>query len=269
MPELPEVQTVVDTLRPGVVGRRFVTVALGPHDVVSPDKFDLITAIRGRRVEQLVRRAKRIVFSLDDGHRFFIHLGMTGQLTVEPADATTKKHTHLVITLDDRRQLRFVDPRRFGEIRWLGDAPDELTIGPEPLVMRVSTLARQLAKTNRAVKVALLDQRVIAGIGNIYADEILHAARIRPERLANTLKPSEITRLHAAIGDILGAAIEAGGSTLKDTQYVDIGGEGGWFQTSHRVYDRGGQPCLTCGKAAIARIVSGGRTTSFCPRCQK
>ena len=119
------------------------------------------------------------------------------------------------------------------------------------------------------MKALLLDQSVIAGIGNIYADEILHASKIHHARLSSSLKPAEITRLHGSIGDILGAAIEAGGSTLKDTQYVDIGGEGGWFQVSHRVYDRGGQRCLTCGKATIQKVFVGGRSTSFCPRCQK
>ncbi len=121
----------------------------------------------------------------------------------------------------------------------------------------------------RQMKALLLDQAVIAGIGNIYADEILHASRLRPDRLSNSLKSAEITRLHDSIGSILGAAIEAGGSTLKDTQYVDIGGEGGWFQVSHRVYDRAGQRCLTCGRATIQKVQFAGRTTSFCPRCQK
>jgi formamidopyrimidine-DNA glycosylase len=130
-------------------------------------------------------------------------------------------------------------------------------------------LAAILRSRSRQMKALLLDQHVIAGIGNIYADEILHRAKVRHDRLSNTLKPAEITRLHAAIGDILATAIEAGGSTLQDTQYVDISGEGGWFQVHHRVYDRGGQLCLTCGKATIEQVVSGGRTTSFCPRCQR
>ena len=114
----------------------------------------------------------------------------------------------------------------------------------------------------------LLDQHVIAGIGNIYCDEILHRAKLRPDRLANTLKPADIRRLHEAIHSILSTAIEAGGSTLSDTQYVDVMGDGGSFQLDHRVYDRAGQRCLTCGKATIVRTVSGGRSTCFCPRCQ-
>lgn len=266
MPELPEVQSVVDTLRGEVVGRRFVKVELGPHDVTTPDGFDLVAALKHRRVEQLVRRAKRIVFTLDDGHRFFIHLGMTGQLTIEPASAAVKKHTHLTVTLDDRRQLRFVDPRRFGEIRWLGRAPDETTIGPEPLVMRQATLARQLASTKRAVKIALLDQRVIAGIGNIYADEALHAAGIHPLVPANELDAEQVGRLTKAIKSVLRRAIRAGGSTLRD--YVNGRGESGAFQHRHKVYDHEGDPCRGC-KRPIERIVLGGRSTHFCPNCQK
>jgi formamidopyrimidine-DNA glycosylase len=149
--------------------------------------------------------------------------------------------------------------------------PELARIGVDPIADTFDrdVLARLVRGRARQIKALLLDQGVIAGIGNIYADEILHQARIRHDRLSNSLTPREITRLHAAIGSVLDAAIKAGGSTLRDSQYVDIGGEGGWFQVSHRVYDRAGQRCLTCGKANIEKVVSGGRTTSFCPRCQK
>lgn len=266
MPELPEVQSVVDSLRDDIVGQCFMRVKLGPHDVVTPDGFDLVAAIRKRIVVSLVRRAKRIVFTLDDGHRFFIHLGMTGQLTIEPADAAVKKHTHLTITLDNGRQLRFVDPRRFGEIRWLGAAPDEQTIGPEPLVMRQAAFAKRLAKTRRAVKVALLDQAIVAGIGNIYADESLHAAGIHPLTPARELGPAQVAALTKSIKAVLRRAIAAGGSTLRD--YVNGRGESGAFQHRHRVYDRAGKPCRKC-KSPIERIVLGGRSAHFCPNCQR
>jgi formamidopyrimidine-DNA glycosylase len=265
MPELPEVQTVVDTLQPCIVGRRFVKIELGPHDVVMPGGFGLVAALRKRTVTKLARRAKRIVFTLDDGNRFFIHLGMTGQLTAESAAAERKKHTHLVATLDDSRQLRFVDPRRFGEIRWLGRSPDEATLGPEPLAMRQSTFAKQLASTRRAIKIALLDQRIVAGIGNIYADESLHAAGISPLTPARELDDAQIGRLTRSIKSVLRRAIGAGGSTLRD--YVNGRGEAGGFQSRHRVYNQTGKPCHHC-KTAIKRIVLGGRSTHFCPKCQ-
>lgn len=266
MPELPEVQSVVDSLRDEVVGRRFVNIERGPHDVTTPDGFDLAAALRKRTVTTLARRAKRIVFTLDDSNRFFIHLGMTGQLTIEPADAERKKHTHLVVTLDSQSQLRFVDPRRFGEIRWLGRSPDEASLGPEPLSMTRATFAKQLSGTKRAIKVALLDQTVVAGIGNIYADESLHAAGISPLVPARELDPNQIALLTKSIKAVLRKAIRAGGSTLRD--YVNGRGEAGGFQSRHRVYDREGKPCGRC-KTSIERIVLGGRSTHFCPKCQR
>ncbi|MEA3183689.1 MAG: formamidopyrimidine-DNA glycosylase, partial [Ilumatobacteraceae bacterium] len=135
--------------------------------------------------------------------------------------------------------------------------------------LTVSRLSKILGDRARQLKPLLLDQHVIAGIGNIYCDEILHRARLRPDRLANSLKPAEVRRLHDAIHSILETAIAAGGSTLSDTQYVDVMGDGGSFQLDHRVYDRAGQRCLTCGKATIVRVVSGGRSTCYCPRCQR
>ena len=266
MPELPEVETVVRTLHASVVGQRFSTIQLGPHDVTTPGGFDLVAALRDRTATHLSRRAKRIVFTLDDGNRFFIHLGMTGRLTLDAADAGLRKHTHLVVTFDDGRQLRFVDPRRFGEIRWLGTSLDETSLGPEPLTMRRATLARQLARTRRAVKIALLDQDVIAGIGNIYADESLHAAGIDPTTPACSLDQRQIALLTRSIKSVLRRAIRAGGSTLRD--YVDGHGQAGGFQSRHRVYDREGQPCRQC-KSPIRRILLGGRSTHFCPRCQR
>jgi formamidopyrimidine-DNA glycosylase len=266
MPELPEVQTVVNTLRPGVVGRRLARVVLHRGDVVVPAGVDLVLNLADRKITAIERRAKRIVLSLDDGNRFFIHLGMTGQLTIATVDEPLKKHTHFVADLDDGRQLRFVDPRRFGGIHWLGARVDEANIGPEPLRIRSITLGRQLAKTRRAIKTALLDQKVVAGIGNIYADESLWAAGIHPLTPAHALSPAQVDRLGKAIKRILRRAILAGGSTLRD--YVNANGQAGAYQQRHRVYDRAGKPCRHC-QTPIERIVLGGRSTHYCPACQK
>ena len=265
MPELPEVQCVVDTLRPRLVGRRVVAATLARHDVLRPADADLAALLAGRRVDAIERRAKRICLTLDTGGRFDVHLGMTGQLTVDASDRPTRPHTHLVVDLDDGQQLRFVDPRRFGGIRWHGDAAPADVLGPEPLTMRAATFARQLATTRRAIKVALLDQRVVAGIGNIYADEALHAAGIHPLTPANALTLAQVARLSTATKRVLRRAIRAGGSTLRD--YVNGRGERGAFQSRHRVYDRAGRPCRAC-RTAIVRLVLGGRSTCFCPACQ-
>lgn len=276
MPELPEVQTVVDSLArllsSGAVpaggagiAARLDRVAHLRQDMVSPGGFDLAAAVRGRQVASVTRRGKRVVFELDDGGRFFVHLGMTGRLTVEPASAPLRPHTHLILSLADGRQVRFVDPRRFGRIVWLGAAAGDDAMGPEPLTLRPARLHRLLQATRRAVKTALLDQRVIAGIGNIYADEALFAAGIHPLRPACGLSAVETRRLAVAIKRVLRRAIRHRGSSLRD--YVDGEGKPGGFQLLHRVYARGGQKCSTC-KAEIQRLVVGGRSTCFCPACQ-
>lgn len=273
MPELPEVQTIVTTLAPRVSGRRIGRVAHVRPDMVTPADFDFTAAVTGRAIERVARRGKRIVFYLDDANRFFIHLGMTGRLTVEPADEPVQPHTHLIVDLNDasgravgrRDQLRFRDPRRFGEIRWLGCEDCDERMGPEPLVMRTSQLARKLARTTRAIKNALMDQNVVAGLGNIYVDESLYDAGIHPLAPANALGDEQVARLSKSIKKILRRAIRHRGSTLRD--YVDADGTSGGFQRLHRVYDRAGDPCRNCG-TAIERIVLGGRSTHFCAKCQ-
>lgn len=266
MPELPEVQTVVDTLRPVAVGRRVTAVRLLRADVLVPFGFDLPAAAAGRVIAAVDRRGKKIVVALDDGCRFVVHLGMTGRLTVEPATADMAKHTHLVLDLCDGRTVRFRDPRRFGGVWWLGrDGPADAGMGPEPLTLGADGLAQQLARTGRAVKVALLDQRVVAGLGNIYVDESLHAAGIHPTTPARSIEPAAVGRLSRAVKRVLRTAIRHRGSTLRD--YADANGERGGFQLLHAVYARGGQPCRAC-RTAIERIVLGGRSTHFCPRCQ-
>ena len=264
MPELPEVESVVRTLAPHVVGRTIVAVRHLRIDMLRPAAFDFPAALLGRVVTDLQRRAKRIVFSLNNGERFYVHLGMTGRLTAAAASADVEKHTHLIADLGGGRDLRLVDPRRFGEIVWLGNA-DHDNVGPEPLTLTSAALHKRLARTKRAIKAALLDQGFIAGIGNIYADEALHRAGLHPSRRADMLSFEESAALNRAIKAVLRKAIAAGGSSIRD--YVNADGVQGGFQTSHRVYDREGELCRAC-RQAIVRIVLGGRSTHFCPDCQ-
>lgn len=273
MPELPEVQTVVTTLRPRVTGATLARVRLHRTDIVSPAGVDLPPLLTGRAITAVDRRAKRIVFTLDDNERFYVHLGMTGQLTVESPDAPVRPHTHLVVELhkrqarsDKREELRFRDPRRFGGVFWLGAESPDRGLGPEPLTLRPARLAGLLAATRRPIKSALLDQTMIAGIGNIYADEALFAAAIHPLRPGNSLTPDEVARLNRAIKQVLRRAIRARGSTLRD--FVDADNAPGGYRAKHQVYDREGERCRRCRKCAIERIVLTGRSTCFCPQCQ-
>jgi formamidopyrimidine-DNA glycosylase len=270
MPELPEVETVVRTLRPRLLSRRIARVELTRSDIVTPPDFDLRKHLTGRIVTSITRRGKRIVVSLDDQNCFYVHLGMTGRLTIEPASAPLQRHTHLIAHLSDRGrergvQLRFRDPRRFGGIWWLGRGACDERIGPEPLSLRPAQLAQRLARTARAIKNVLLDQTVLAGIGNIYADEALFEARIHPLVRANELSDDQVRRLNRALKITLRRALRRGGSSVRD--YVDANGESGSYQLRHRVYDREGKPCSACG-SPVRRIVIGGRSSHFCPACQ-
>ena len=264
MPELPEVQTVVNSLMPHLVGRTIGRVLHLRRDIVTPVGFDLPAHLAGRTVESIHRRAKRIVLTLDDANQLYIHLGMTGRLTMDSPHVERPLHTHMVLEVDGR-ELRFRDPRRFGGIFWLGQEQSDEKLGPEPLALRADQLARRLARTKRAIKNALLDQRVIAGLGNIYIDESLFAAGIHPLTPANRLRPDQISRLNRSIKTVLRRALKHRGSTLRD--YVDAEGGKGAFQKLHKVYDRAEEPCRTC-KTPITRIVLGGRSTCFCAKCQ-
>lgn len=272
MPELPEVQTIVTMLAPRVQHRRIVAVCLARRDVLHPIDTDLPALLVGRRIGEICRRGKRIIFTLDDSRRFFVHLGMSGRLMVQPPVDPLLPHTHLTLDLQASsapkqpvEQLRFRDPRRFGGIWWMGQACCDNGMGPEPLTVRPRQLANLLARTTRAIKNAMLDQSVLAGLGNIYVDESLFAAGIHPLTPANALDGQQIRALNRAIKATLRRALRHRGSTLRD--YRDADGAAGNFQKLHRVYARGGAPCPVC-KRPVERIVLGGRSTHFCPNCQ-
>jgi formamidopyrimidine-DNA glycosylase len=263
-----------------VVDRRIERVEVGRERTVRrTSRQALIDGLTGATITSIGRRGKYIVCALDTGDALMIHLRMSGRVLVSKAGAQRPHHTHVVLHLagEPAEELWFVDPRTFGEMvvfdpeRTSIEVPELAKMGIDPIAdgLTVGQLSGIVRVRARQLKPLLLDQHVIAGIGNIYCDEILHRARLRPDRLANTLKPAEVRRLHDAIHSILETAIAAGGSTLSDTQYVDVMGDGGSFQLDHRVYDRAGQRCLTCGKATIVRVVSGGRSTCYCPRCQR
>jgi formamidopyrimidine-DNA glycosylase len=277
MPELPEVETVVRTLRPAILGRRISRATLHRTDILTPANVDLRSLLANRVVTQLDRRGKRIVFTLDDANRFYIHLGMSGRLTIESPSEPLLPHTHFVLEItpdsaarsqrSDQIEVRFRDPRRFGGVWWLGDEPAGTeNMGPEPLSMRPAQLQKQLMRTARSIKTALLDQTLIAGLGNIYVDESLFTAGIHPARPANSLSGAEVQKLSRSIKQVLRKAINHRGSTLRD--YRDANGESGGFQLRHNVYARTDQPCRAC-KRKIERIVMGGRSTHFCRNCQR
>lgn len=279
MPELPEVETVRRGLDVHLVGRTIEHVEVGRERTVRRTSREaLIHGLTGATIVDTRRRGKYLLLGLDTGDDVMIHLRMSGRVLISPVDEPRPAHTHVAARLsgEPARELRFVDPRTFGEVvvfdprNVAAEIPDLALLGVDPITDGMDRAALRAIVLGRArqLKALLLDQHVIAGIGNIYCDEILHAARLRPDRVSNSLTGREITALHREIHRILGEAIDAGGSTLADTQYVDIDGNGGQFQLSHRVYDRAGQRCLTCGRATIQRVVMAGRATCFCPRCQ-
>lgn len=283
MPELPEVETVRRGLEAQVVGRRIGRVEVGRERTVRRTSAQaLIDGLTGVTITSFGRRGKYLIGELDSGDRLMIHLRMSGRVLMAASGTARPPHTHVVLHLAgsadrEAQEMWFVDPRTFGEVvvfdpaNIAAEMPELAKLGIDPVTDGLSRaqLTAMLRTRSRQLKPLLLDQHVIAGIGNIYCDETLHLAKLRPDRLSDSLTTREIGKLHRAIHDVLAEAIDAGGSTLADTQYVDIEGQGGWFQLHHRVYDRAGQRCLTCGRADILRIVSGGRSTCFCPRCQR
>jgi formamidopyrimidine-DNA glycosylase len=279
VPELPEVETVRRGLDVHVVGRRIESVEVGRERTVRRTSREaIIDGLTGATVLATRRRGKYLLLTLDTGDEVMLHLRMSGRVLISPPDEPRPAHTHIVLRFagGPPAELRFVDPRTFGEVVVFDPAnvavemPELARLGVDPVADGIdrATLRRLVLGRRRQMKALLLDQHVIAGIGNIYCDEILHASRLRHDRLSDTLTGQEITRLHREMHRILAEAIESGGSTLQDTQYVDIEGSGGSYQHRHRVYDRAGQTCLTCERAVIERIPWGGRSTHYCPRCQ-
>jgi formamidopyrimidine-DNA glycosylase len=274
MPELPEVETFATDLRPLVTGRTITAVEVRfPKMVRHPEAEAFARDLPGRRVVALERRGKYLVFRLDNGAVLIVHLGMTGQLLHKLPEDPARPHTHVVLRLDNGTELRYSDPRQFG--RLLLGTEEELVaaralprLGPEPLdpAFTARDLHRRLAGRRAPLKMLLLDQAILAGVGNIYADEACFRARIRPDRPAGRLSAVRVKRLHGAIRDSLELGIANRGSSVDD--YVDVYGAKGRQQEQLQVYGRGGEPCLGCG-SPLTLIRLGGRATVFCRRCQR
>ena len=269
MPELPEVETIANGLNKRIAGDRIDSVWVGNKpEPLKSSAAEISAALEGAKVERVRRVGKHIVFDLGSGNtpdrQWIVHLGMTGKMLVATPETEVAKHTDLVAKLASGRELRFADPRRFGrlEVRQTSFSGP----GAEPLNIGMEEFARLFHSSKAPVKAALLNQKLLHGVGNIYADEALFRADVRPRRRANTLTKSELRKLHAALQKVLHAAIAAGGSSISD--YVDADGEAGFFQIQHRADGREGKPCLTC-KTPIKKIVVGGRGTHYCPKCQK
>lgn len=275
MPELPEVETIVREIAPRLEGCRIAQVELRKTDVLRQvTKPRLIKALQGNTIEQVYRRAKHAVFRLSSGHRMVIQPRMTGSLLVYERALTRDelKYAVLICTLDDGRRFVYRDVRRLGTI-WLLDETGWATytgrIGPEPLedTFTPFVFADRLKGTRTAVKKAIMDQRRVAGVGNIYANEALFDARLNPAKRTHRLSLEEFARLHAAIVDVLQRALASSGTTLRD--YRTGTGERGRFQFKLRVYGRGGEKCLNCGRKLVMTHEIDLRQTVFCRRCQK
>lgn len=267
MPELPEVESVVRSLREQVAGRTIASAIVDRPDFVRT-AAPLGEALPGRRIIDIARRAKWIVFSLKPGGRLIAHLGMSGRITLAHESEAVEPHTHVRLGLSAGGQIRFRDPRRFGGV-WFYESEGAIeqldSLGMEPLTMKPTDL-RQALDRKRRIKSLLMDQSVIAGLGNIYCDESLFAAGIHPLRTGASLSADESWTLLRAIRSILNRAIRFNGSTLMD--YRNLDGEPGSFQRLHRVYQRDGKPCKRCG-TLIERLIVNGRSTFVCNQCQR
>jgi formamidopyrimidine-DNA glycosylase len=275
MPELPEVETVRRGLASKISGRRIVQAELRRADLRRPFPAALATRLDGARIGALGRRGKYILIELDTDGLLLLHLGMSGRITAGSAALPAARHDHVVLTLDDGTVIRFNDPRRFGLIDYVsrGEAalhPLLAGLGPEPLEPSFggAYLAGKLAGRLTPIKAALLDQRIVAGLGNIYVCEALYRAELSPKRLAASIGRRRADRLAAAIKSVLTEAIAAGGSSVRD--YVQANGELGYFQHHWAVYGREGEPCPGCNCAeGVRRIVQSGRSTFYCAKRQR
>ena len=292
MPELPEVETIARGLAKRVIGDTIESVWIGSRrqPLKSPASA-IVAALEGKLITRVGRAGKHIVLDLElstdnspknkpvsgrktrrrtpstnhnSNAQWIVHLGMTGQLLVSEPSAEIKKHTHLIATLASGREMRFVDPRMFGRLSVHSSGFDPG--GFEPLEIGENEFHKLFRGRKTPIKSALLNQKLLRGVGNIYADESLFRASIRPRRRAATITREQFRVLHKAVQEVLLEAIERGGSSISD--YVDADGEEGFFQLEHRVYGREGEPCLVCG-SEIKRVVLGGRSSHYCPRCQK
>ena len=271
MPELPEVETLARDLQTLLRGASFSSVDVHwPRSVAMPTESEFTARLPGRRIERVGRRAKFLVFFLSASSQLLIHLRMSGQLRVEPEEVSPGKHARVVFHLTDGRQLIFDNPRKLGRVYLTSDLETVVGhLGPEPLAAEftLDLFATELSRHTGALKPLLLDQSFVAGLGNIYADEVLFEARLRPLRKADSLSHQDTERLYAAIRRVLQQAIENRGTTLDDGGYRDIEGQPGRHQHRLKVYHRTDEPCIRCSEP-IERIVVGGRGTHFCPHCQ-
>jgi formamidopyrimidine-DNA glycosylase len=286
VPELPEVETVVRGLAQRVTGDVIESVWLsGLAPLFKSSPAEIAATLEGAQINRVHRQGKHIVFELektdpprnstrssgrakDPAHaaraQLILHLGMTGRVQVTSPDAEQLKHTHLIATLASGREMRFVDPRRFGRV-WVVPEANFEAGGREPLDIKFEQFASLFHKRNTPIKSALLDQKLLRGVGNIYADESLFRAGVRPRRRASSLTRVELKRLFNSVSKVLAEAIAAGGSSISD--YFNVDDERGLFHQQHRVYGRDGQPCLVCG-TPVKRVVVAGRGTHYCPKCQ-
>jgi formamidopyrimidine-DNA glycosylase len=274
MPELPEVETVANGVHARIHGQtiRSVWTSNKPQTFKSPPD-EIAASLTGSRIARVHRVGKTIVADLTRGKaeagQFLIHLGMTGRLLISTSDTPIPPHTHAILTLSGGKELRFVDARRFGRLSIVPPSEGKEKYqgpGAEPLTISLEDFIALFRHRKTPIKAALLNQSLLHGVGNIYADESLFHAGIRPTHHAGRLTRAELTRLRTALIKVLTEAIKLGGSSVSD--YVDADGVAGFFQLHHHVYSRTGQPCRICG-TPIKRIVIGGRSTHFCPTCQK
>jgi formamidopyrimidine-DNA glycosylase len=283
MPELPEVETIARGLHARVTGDTIESVWIGSKRQPLKSSAEMIAAtLEGKRIVKVHRAGKHIVFDLEkvvgssvpsrrkkskataDSAQWIVHLGMTGRLVVSEPAAEIVKHTHLIAKLASERELRFIDPRMFGKLSVHAGGFDPG--GVEPLEVDEERFIALFRGRKTPIKSALLNQKLLRGVGNIYADEALFRAGLRPKRRASTLTRQQLSKLHQTVQEVLREAIALGGSSISD--YVDADGEEGFFQLRHRVYGREGEPCIVCS-TAVRRIVLAGRSSHYCAKCQK
>lgn len=271
MPELPEVETVLRGITPHVIGQEITDIVVRRPALRWPIPQHLSPILCGEKITAIVRRGKYLIFQFKPGS-LILHLGMSGRLCVMPEIIPHQKHDHVDICLSNNTCLRFTDPRRFGALLWTPDDPNHhhliASIGPEPLSTLFNTayFLKKTRKRSAPIKTFIMDSKVVAGVGNIYAAEALFLAGIKPQKAAGKLSLTECETLVAAIKKVLRHAIKKGGTTLKD--YVNANGAPGYFRIELKVYGRGGEPCVQCGVLLVESRM-GQRSTVYCGVCQR